>query len=153
VRDGTGATLAGVVLDPVRDEAFAATHDGPATLGGRTVTASACDDLAQALVATGFGYDTLVRDAQAGALARLLPAVRDIRRAGSAALDLAWAAAGRLDAYFERGVHVWDVAAGLLIAERAGLARRDLPEDGEHTPAGVLVAPPAIADGLLAIVG
>lgn len=152
VRDAGGVTLAGVVLDPVREEAFAASHDGPATLNGRPIAASALDDLSQALIGTGFGYDTRVREAQAGAITRLLPAVRDLRRAGSAALDLAWAAAGRLDAYFERGVHPWDVAAGLLVAERAGLATRELPAEGEHVPYGVLAAPPALADELLALV-
>jgi myo-inositol-1(or 4)-monophosphatase len=84
-------------------------------------------------------------------VARLLPEVRDIRRAGSAALDLAWLAAGRLDAFYERGVKAWDVAAGLLLCERAGLAVRRLGAR-DVLPAGVLVAPPALIDELLAIV-
>ena len=75
-----------------------------------------------ALVATGFGYDAAVRESQARVVARLLPRVRDVRRLGAAALDLAWTAAGRFDAYYERGVKHWDVAAGALICERAGLA-------------------------------
>ena len=78
-----------------------------------------------------------MREAQARVLARLLPRVRDVRRLGAAALDLAWAAAGRVDAYYERGVHHWDVAAGALICARAGLAVRELAP-----------APPAAA-GLL----
>ena len=103
--------------------------------------------LGHALVGTGFGYESAVRRAQAAVVARVLPEVRDIRRAGSAALDLAWLAAGRLDAYFERGVQKWDVAAGLLLCSRAGLEVRRLD------PPGVLVAPPAIVDALGELVG
>ena len=134
----SGETLAGVVFDPVRDEEFAS----DAALPGST-----CSELAHALVGTGFGYESAVRRAQASVVARVLPEVRDIRRAGSAALDLAWLAAGRLDAYFERGVQAWDVAAGLLLCSRAGLAVRRLD------PPGVLVAPPALVEGLAALVG
>jgi myo-inositol-1(or 4)-monophosphatase len=93
-----------------------------------------------------------VRRVQAATVARVLPEVRDIRRAGSAALDLAWLAAGRYDAYYERGVKVWDVTAGLLICDRAGLVARDLPA-ADGAPAGVLVAPPALVDPLAALVG
>ncbi len=80
-------------------------------------------------------------------LSRLLPRVRDIRRAGSAALDLAWLACGRYDAYYERGVNLWDYAAGALIASRAGLAVRELAaaDDG---PAGLAAAAPALLDEL-----
>jgi myo-inositol-1(or 4)-monophosphatase len=80
----------------------------------------------------------------------MLPRVRDIRRAGAAALDLAWMAAGRYDAYFERGVKHWDVAAGALLCERAGLEVRPLAE-APGLPAGVLVAPPALADAISAL--
>jgi myo-inositol-1(or 4)-monophosphatase len=142
-------TVAGVVYDPVRGEAFGATCDGPATLGGETLRGSGREQLERALVATGFGYESAVREAQAAVVARLLPEVRDIRRAGSAALDLAWLAAGRYDAYYERGVKHWDVAAGLLVCERAGLAVRRLEAIGE-VPAGVLVASAPIVDELLA---
>jgi myo-inositol-1(or 4)-monophosphatase len=82
---------------------------------------------------------------------RLLPEVRDIRRLGSAALDLAWTAAGRYDAYFERGVQLWDIAAGRLICARAGLAVAQLPEAPPHAPAGILVAPPALIGPLEAL--
>jgi myo-inositol-1(or 4)-monophosphatase len=129
-------TLAGVIVDPVRDELFTSLDDLPG---------SDCDDLAHALVATGFGYESDVRRAQAAVVARVLPEVRDIRRAGSAALDLAWAAAGRVDAFYERGVKIWDVAAGLALCERAGLETRDIG-------GGVLVAPPAIAGPLFDLV-
>lgn len=143
--------VAGVVLDPVREECFTATSSSAATLNGSPIHASERDDLSHALVATGFGYDARVRERQAAVVSRLLPRVRDIRRVGAAALDLAWAACGRFDAYYERGVQPWDVAAGKLIAARAGLAVRVLPASGEDA-AGVLVAPPAIADALFELV-
>ena len=78
--------------------------------------------------------------------------MRDVRRMGSAALDLAWLAAGRYDAYYERGVKPWDIAAGSLLCERAGLEVRELPAAGA-LPAGMLVAPPALAGELVALVG
>ncbi len=81
----------------------------------------------------------------------MLPRVRDIRRAGAAALDLAWCACGRYDGYWERGVKPWDVAAGQLIAARAGLSVVTLPARGPD-PAGLLVAPAAVRDELLALV-
>jgi myo-inositol-1(or 4)-monophosphatase len=148
--DDTGV-LAGAVYDPVRDELFAARRDGPATLDGRELHGSGRSELATALVATGFGYDAGVRAVQAATVARLLPRVRDIRRFGSAALDLVWCAAGRFDAYYERGINHWDIAAGSLICERAGLAVRPLAAT-PPSRAGVLVAPPAIADELTQLV-
>jgi len=141
----------GVILDPIRGECFEATAAGEATLDGAGVRPSGREDLATALVATGFGYDAAVRAAQAEVVARLLPQVRDIRRMGSAALDLAWTAAGRYDAFYERGVQVWDTAAGTLLCERAGLQVRELPAD-DRRAAGILVAPPALADALAVIV-
>ena len=144
-------TLAAVVYDPLRDEAFCAVADGEATVDGEPLTGSGCDDVGRALVATGFGYESDVRRRQAAVVARVLPAVRDIRRAGSAALDLAWVAAGRLDAYYERGVKPWDVAAGLLVCERAGLGVRRLAA-ADGAPAGVLVGPPALLEALAALV-
>ena len=115
------------------------------------VAGSGRTELATALVATGFGYAADVRESQARVVARLLPRVRDVRRFGAAALDLAWAAAGRFDAYYERGVHHWDVAAGALICARAGLAVHELPP-APPAADGLLVASPAIADELLALV-
>ena len=99
------------------------------------------------MVATGLAYDAGVREAQARVLARLAGRVRDIRRFGSAALDLAWTAAGRFDAYYERSVKAWDIAAGELLCRRAGLEVRELPErDG--LPWGILVAPPRLIEEL-----
>lgn len=148
--DGHGR-LAALVLDPVRDEWFAATRSSPAELNGEPIRGSARAELSSALVATGFGYDAAVRERQAAVVSRLLPRVRDIRRVGAAALDLAWCACGRFDVYYERGVQPWDVAAGSLIALQAGLEVRDLPATDEDA-AGILVAPAGIADELFEFV-
>jgi len=161
VRDGAG-TIAGAVYDPNRDELFTATRTGrpalvtadgaleldPAAAAG---PAGLGEDLATAMIATGLAYDATVRRAQARVLERLVPRVRDIRRFGSAALDLAWTAAGRYHAYFERSVKPWDIAAGALVCERAGLRVLELPEH-EHLPWGILVASPALAEPLLELV-
>jgi len=141
-----------VVYDPPRGELWAAERDGPATLDGKPVRGSERTELATALVATGFGYDAEVRRRQAATLASVLPEVRDVRRFGAAALDLAWCAAGRFDAYYERGVQRWDVAAGSLLCERAGLVVEPLaaaPPQGT----GILVAAPALADPLRRLIG
>jgi myo-inositol-1(or 4)-monophosphatase len=143
--------LAAVVLDPVRGECFTATADGPARLDGVPLHGSGRDELAQALVATGFGYDADRRKLQAATVSRVLPQVRDVRRMGSAALDLAWLAAGRYDAYFEHGVNPWDIAAGELLCARAGLHVEHLPAQG-GLPTGLLAAPREIAPQLLELV-
>jgi myo-inositol-1(or 4)-monophosphatase len=139
-------TLAGAIFDPGRAELWTATRGGEATLNGTPVKSSQRSELSTAMVATGLVYDAGVRAEQGQVLARLAPRVRDIRRFGSAALDLAWTAASRFDAYFERGVKLWDVAAGALICEQAGLQVVDLPaQDGaDPLPAGLLVAPEAL---------
>jgi myo-inositol-1(or 4)-monophosphatase len=166
VRDAHGM-VAGAIYDPNREELFCARRDGPALLiageeeselRGRVRTVTPSDSpsaehaLASAMVATGLYYDANVRAAQAKVLARLAGRVRDIRRFGSAALDLAWTAAGRYDAYFERGVQQWDIAAGALICERAGLQVLELPEQHSDLPPGVLAAPEALAGSLLELV-
>jgi myo-inositol-1(or 4)-monophosphatase len=147
VHDEDGA-LAGVVLDPLRDELFAAERGGDTTLNGRPLERPVRDELATALVATGFAYDAAVRERQGTVVAALLPRVRDVRRLGSAALDLAWTAAGRVDAYYERDVKPWDIAAGSLLCECAGLSVRRLEPRGDDVPAGLLAAPAALADAL-----
>jgi len=144
-------TLVGVVWDPLREEEFSATRSGPARLGDRILRPAAKDRLGQALVGTGFAYDRDLRGRQAEVVSGLITRVRDLRRGGSAALDLAYTATGRLDAYFERGINPWDYAAGVLICERAGLAVRELPaQDG--LPSGRVVAPPALLDELHGLV-
>ena len=166
VTDAAG-TIAGAIYDPNRGELFTATRDGPARLvtaaGERVLSAASVDaegttrhlgqvDLASAMVATGLSYSAEVRGAQAMVLARVIPRVRDIRRFGSAALDLAWTALGRYDAYFERTVKQWDIAAGALICERAGLSVLELPVH-ENLPWGILAAPAGLAEELLELAG
>jgi myo-inositol-1(or 4)-monophosphatase len=143
--------LVGVVYDPLADELFATPRrrGEPATVNGTPLHATAPTTLSQSLVATGFGYAADVRARQAPIVAALLPEVRDIRRAGAAALDLAWAAAGRLDGYYEFGVKPWDIAAGTLLCAASGLEIHTLTGD-DVLPAGILVAGPAIAADLLA---
>jgi myo-inositol-1(or 4)-monophosphatase len=169
VQDERGS-LAGVIYDPLRGDLYSAIRGGaptvemasrPNPLHGEeparsrethTLSASACGELATAMIATGFAYDARVRNAQARVLARAIPRVRDIRRFGSAALDLAWTAAGRYDAYFERTVKPWDIAAGTLLCEAAGLRVLELPVH-EDLPWGILVAPPVLCEPLLELVG
>ena len=143
--------LVGVVLDPMRDECFAATRSGVPTLDGEPIRGRGEGELANALVATGFAYDAAVRARQAEVITRLLPRVRDIRRMGAAAIDLCWTACGRFDAFYERGLNPWDIAAGGLIAERAGLQVRRLPETDDQ-PSGLVVTRDALMDEILALV-
>ena len=117
--DGDGA-LAGVVYDPGRDELFSAERGAGAFLGARSLDTTAVAYPALALVATGFSYTAAERAAQAAFVARLAGKIRDVRRGGSAALDLAWVAAGRLDGYFEVSRSPWDSAAGELLVREAG---------------------------------
>jgi myo-inositol-1(or 4)-monophosphatase len=150
VHDDDGG-VAGVVFDPLRDEIFCAERGGSATLNGTPIEGSQSAALASSLVATGFAYESAVRTLQAQVLARVLPQVRDVRRMGSAALDLAWTACGRYDAFYERGVQKWDIAAGSVLCTCAGLAVRTLPAGG-GAPQGVVVAPPGLIDELQALV-
>ncbi len=151
VHDDEGG-LAGVVFDPLRDELYAGERGGGGpTLNGAPVSASVSADLATSLVGTGFAYSAEVRELQAAVVARLLPIVRDVRRMGSAALDLAWTAAGRYDAFYERGVQAWDIAAGVVLCECAGLQVRTLEPAGV-APAGLVVAPAGIMGALAELV-
>jgi fructose-1,6-bisphosphatase/inositol monophosphatase family enzyme len=122
LEDSGGHGLVGVVHDPLGGETFMAERGAGAFLDGQVEPLRVRDAgrLERALVATGFGYDTEVRAGQADVLRRVLPRVRDVRRAGAAALDLCHVAAGRLDGYFERGPKRWDLAAGALIVREAG---------------------------------
>lgn len=119
-----GRSVAGAVANVPTGELYSAArgHGATVTRDGRS-TVLRCndiDDLSLALVGTGFSYESQRRATQAQVLAGLLPAIRDVRRIGSCALDLCMVAAGQLDAYFEDDVHVWDWAAGVLIATEAG---------------------------------
>jgi myo-inositol-1(or 4)-monophosphatase len=153
-----GVSVAGAVADVVGGRLYSAAAGLGAHVvdaeGSRRLRCSAVDELSLALVGTGFAYSKQRRTVQAALVSKLLPAVRDVRRIGSAALDLCMVAAGRLDAYYEHGLQRWDCAAGALIAAEAG-ARVLLPEPGdpEGTAALVLAAAPGIADQLLAALG
>jgi myo-inositol-1(or 4)-monophosphatase len=142
--------IAGVVYDPMRNEAWRAQRGGPARCNDTVLRGSDKTDLAHALFATGFGYEAEVRAIQGAAIARVLPQVRDIRRLGSAALDLAWTAAGRYDVFYERGLKAWDLAAGALLCQQAGLEVVRLAA-APPLPAGVLVAPAALVEPVLAL--
>jgi myo-inositol-1(or 4)-monophosphatase len=144
-------SLVGVVHDPNRDETFAACRGGGATLDGRELRVGRAPSLDRALLATGFAYAPPTRTEWGAAVADLLGRVRDVRRGGSAALDLAWTAAGRFDAYLEFGLSPWDWAAGRLLVTEAGgtVSRPELRLGGEDRE-GVLAADRAIHDELAA---
>ncbi|NXY98384.1 inositol monophosphatase [Streptomyces sp. BR123] len=142
-----GETLAGVVAAPMRGETFHAVLGGGAWLGDTRLACRAAAPLDQALVATGFAYLQPRRAQQADVAQQVIPRVRDIRRGGSAAIDLCDVAAGRLDAYYERGLNPWDLAAGVLIAREAGAltgGRPGRPASGELALAGT----PAVFEAL-----
>ncbi|MBH5337397.1 inositol monophosphatase [Streptomyces pactum] len=135
-----GVTLVGVVAAPMRRETYHAVLGGGAHRNGERVRVRPTPPFEQALLGTGFAYLARRRAAQAEVLRTLLPRVRDIRRGGSAAIDLCDVACGRLDAYYERGLNPWDLAAGELIAREAGAltgGRPGRPADGDLTVAAV----------------
>lgn len=138
--DGDGA-LVGVVHDPSRGETFTALRGAGARLNGAALRVRTGDDLAEALIGTGFDYRAPERARQARLLTRVLPAVRDVRRLGSAALDLAWVAAGRLDGYFETGLKPWDRAAGELIVREAGGVVEEIDRSGVVAAGPALIGP------------
>jgi myo-inositol-1(or 4)-monophosphatase len=139
--EADGEPVVGVVHDPSHDELFVAGRGQGASRNGTAVGVSACADLATALVGTGFAYRAEDRGRQAALLPVVLPAVRDIRRGGSAALDLCGVACGRLDAFYEQGLQPWDLAAGAFVVRQAGGETRLLPTDEPARP--VLMAAPA----------
>jgi len=138
-----GRVVAGVVHNAATDAQWTATAGGGAWRDGRRLAGSTQSDLGQALVGTGFAYDARRRQHQAAVLSGLITRVRDIRRFGSAALDLTAAAEGQLDAFYEQGLQAWDLAAGGLIAREAGLLVTGL-RGREAGPDMVLAAPPAL---------
>ena len=138
-----GRSVVGVVRDPVHDETFTAVLGRGAHCNGEPLMVTGATDLATALVGTGFGYDSTRRALQSEVLRRVLPNVRDIRRAGAAAVDACWVAAGRLDCFYELGLAPWDWAAGSLVAAEAG-ARTAIVLEGVH-----VAAPPHLFDGLV----
>jgi myo-inositol-1(or 4)-monophosphatase len=138
-----GQVVAGVVRNAATGDEWTAIRGGGAFREGRRLRGSTETDLGQALVATGFGYDAARRTHQAGVLNGLIAHVRDIRRYGAASLDLCMAAEGLVDAYYERGLNLWDHAAGGLIATEAGLRVGGLNGAGPG-PDLVIAAPPAL---------
>jgi myo-inositol-1(or 4)-monophosphatase len=138
-----GEPAVGVVVHPSHGETWAARRGGGARLNGLPCrVASGRSSLATALVATGFGYQSVRREWQAEVARKVIPSVRDIRRFGSAALDLCWTAGGRYDAYYEWGLNPWDLAAGALICREAGGRVEALP--GRL----IVAAPPDLFDPL-----
>jgi myo-inositol-1(or 4)-monophosphatase len=142
-----GQIVAGVVRNAATGEEWSAVLGGGAWRGGVRLGGSGVTTLDQALVATGFGYDATRRAHQAAVLTGVLPAVRDIRRMGAASLDLCAAAEGHVDAYFEKGLAIWDRAAGGLIAQEAGLLVTGL-RGAPPGPEMVVAAPPAVHGAL-----
>jgi myo-inositol-1(or 4)-monophosphatase len=141
-------TVAGAVYVPEMGELFSAGRGRGATLNGEPIACSGITDLSLALVATGFSYDAETRRRQAAVVEQVIGSVRDIRRIGSAAIDLCYAACGRVDAYYEVGLGPWDIAAGELIAREAGCRSGDLA-GGPPTSDHLLVSAPAVFDDLL----
>ena len=142
--------VAGVVVDVLHREVFTATAGGGAHVNGRAIHCTDRDDLALALVTTGFSYEAERRRRQAEVLTRVLPRIRDIRRLGAAASDLCQVACGRVDAFWEKGLSTWDYAAGALIAREAGARVGDL-SGGAPSSAMTVAAAPPIFDALVAL--
>ena len=145
-----GVVEVGVVADPSHREVYSAVRgDKSAVCNGVPISVSGATVLATSLIGTGFAYRSARRAEQALALPRLLPAVRDVRRLGAAALDLCLVACGRLDGYFETGLQPWDMAAGVLIAEVAGAVVCGY-DGGPPSSASVVPSAPGISAELLA---
>lgn len=148
-----GGAVVGVVITPETDEGFIAIRGRGAwrIVGdiGERLTVRQCSDLGQAMVATGFGYAPGRRSRQVRTLQSIITSVRDIRRTGCAVVDFTWLAQGRTDAYYERGLNPWDMAAGALIAEEAGAVMSDL--GGASGQGTFLAAVPGIAMALEAL--
>ncbi len=143
-----GEVVVGVIHDAPRDASYHARRGGGAFVGDAPAHASSAQDLATALVGTGFGYDPARRAVQGRIFAVLVPHVRDVRRGGSACLDLCAVACGQLDAYYESGLQPWDMAAGRLIVEEAGGRTGFVPMPGGLPPA-LVAAPPALYEALV----
>jgi myo-inositol-1(or 4)-monophosphatase len=150
-----GASVAGAVADVVAGKVYSAglglgAHVVDADGAVRSLRCNDIRDASMALLGTGFSYATERRRQQAALLAKVLPAVRDVRRIGAAALDLCRVAEGQLDAHYEHALNVWDWAAGALIAAEAGAWVRLPPARATAEHAGlVLVCAPGIATDLL----
>lgn len=140
-----GELAAGAIVDTVRDVAYTARRGGGARGDGDPISPSEEMDLSRCLIATGFSYSAARRAEQAGVVAYLLPLVADVRRGGSAALDLAAVAAGNVDAFYEIGLNPWDLAAGEVIVAEAGGRVEELAVAGSDDPLA-LAAPAQLFD-------
>lgn len=144
----------GVTFDPLRDELFWAQRGQGAWGNQGRLRVSASADLAASLLATGFAYDRASNlDNNLAEFNHFVPRTRGVRRGGSAALDIAWVAAGRLDGYWERGINVWDLAAGVLLVREAGgvattYAGRPWQSNDRNVAAANSVLHTALLDGL-----
>jgi myo-inositol-1(or 4)-monophosphatase len=126
-------TIVGVVYDPFCEELWSATAEGPAHLNGEVIHASRRKKLGEAIVSIGFAKHKSTMDRMLPTVNRLIHRVRKIRIMGAAALSMVYVASGRMDAYLEYGLRLWDIAAGGLILERAGGEFWHRPLEGEHT--------------------
>lgn len=148
-----GRVVVGVVYDPLRSELFSARRGGGAYLNGVSIRrGTTVVPLENAVVGTGFDYRAERRREQAIELVRILPAIGDIRRIGSAALELCWVACSRLDAYYESGTRHWDRAAGGLIATEAGAEVILLSHGSSDDEPTVVAAGPGMLESLVALV-
>lgn len=150
IEDEAGG-LVGVVHQPTTGETFTAVRGEGAFLGSERIQVSAREELSSALIGTGFAYDARARVVQAEIATRVLPRTRDIRRAGSAALDLAALSCGRLDGFYEAPMERWDKAAGVLLITEAGGVVSELPAPLDLSP-GVIAGNPDLHDQLRALV-
>ncbi len=144
-----GEVVAGAVVDIQRGEVFSAARGQGGRLDGLAIRPSSKTRLAESLIGTGFSYTPEGRAAEAAYLARVLPAGRDVRCFGSAALNLCWVACGRLDGFYQRNMQYWDFAAGDIIAAEAGARiARPRPENGQL----MVASAPGIHDELVRLV-
>lgn len=150
--EADGRPLAGAVRDPSRGDTFSALAGQGSFRNGLRLAPRPVPTLDRALIGTGFGYDSARRAAQAALLPAVLPEVRDIRRFGSAALDLCWVGAGELDGYFEAGLAPWDLAAGSLVAREAGIWVGAIDAAPTGLPEIVVAAPPGLAELLIDLI-
>lgn len=135
-----GKTEVGVIYDPLRDDLFTAEKGGGATLNNRRIRVSKQTDLSTALIGTGFPFKYPQHlDAYMGMFKTLTPKTAGIRRAGSAALDLAYLAAGKLDGFWEIGLKEWDFAAGVLIVQEAGGVITDFSFNDNFVKSGNII--------------
>lgn len=152
VADAAGL-VAGAILDPLRGELYTAVRGGGAFLGDRRLAVSPCATLREALLVTGFAYDSHVNNAYAlRVFGDFTVQSQSIRRLGSAALDLAYVAAGRFDGFWEERLHSWDIAAGTLMVREAGGIVTDLDGADRMLETGdILAAPPAVYAAMLQV--